>query len=104
MLFLNNTVSSDGYTIFMMLTASIIILFLSMKKLRWGFFGPFLKFSDKLMTVRTTTQVSWFLAQNLQLSYLDFPWAFDKVPHEKVLKIMSLHGTLGSLAMEREPT
>lgn len=56
------------------------------------------------MTVRTTTQVSWFLAQNLQLSYLDFPWAFDKVPHEKVLKIMSLHGTLGSLAMEREPT
>lgn len=43
MLFLNNTVSSDGYTIFMMLTASIIILFLSMKKLRWGLFGAFSK-------------------------------------------------------------
>lgn len=28
---------------------------------------------------------------------------FDKALHEKVLKIMSLHGTLGSLAMDREP-
>lgn len=36
MLFLNNTVSSDGCKMFMMLTASIIILVLPMKNLEMG--------------------------------------------------------------------
>lgn len=41
--FLNNSVSSDGCKIFMMLTASIVLLILPMKRLRLGLFCALLQ-------------------------------------------------------------